>query len=131
MKNLLFSIILLLMITSCASITSNKPQPSLTGTTWVLSDQVKGQSPTLNFEDGKISGNSGCNNYFGPVTIDSNTGSFSAGNIAGTKMMCDNMSVEGNFLKMLNAANKYKINGNTLELYKDGLLLMKLLNTKR
>ncbi|MPN27835.1 hypothetical protein SDC9_175269 [bioreactor metagenome] len=40
-------------------------------------------------------------------------------------MACDNMSVETNFFNMLNEVNKYIVSGNTLELYKDNLLLLK------
>ncbi|WP_435525663.1 META domain-containing protein [Chryseobacterium indoltheticum] len=40
-------------------------------------------------------------------------------------MACANMSVEQNFLDMLNKANKYVVSGNTLELYQDNLLLLK------
>ena len=120
-----------MMFASCASISTPKKQPALTGTNWVLVDQVKGVSPTIVFEEGKISGSAGCNKYFGPVTLDPATGSFSAGELASTKKMCENMSVEDTFLKMLSSANSYKINGTNLELYKDGLILMKLSSIKK
>jgi heat shock protein HslJ len=42
-----------------------------------------------------------------------------------TKMMCSNIGVEQNFMDMMGKANKYVVSGNTLELYKDNLLLLK------
>ncbi|MGZ5197981.1 MAG: META domain-containing protein, partial [Kaistella sp.] len=50
---------------------------------------------------------------------------FSAKNVGATKMACENMEVESNFFSMLNEATKYVVSGNTLELYKGNLLLMK------
>lgn len=129
MKNLLTAAAAGLLLFSCTTLSTSrvgKSQPSIAGSKWVLADQVKGKTPTLNIEDGKITGNAGCNNYFGEAVLEAKTGSFSAGKLGATKMFCDNMSVEDNFLKLLSEANKYVVNGNTLELYKDSLLLMKL-----
>ena len=129
MKNIFLGIFAIVILVSCSSTATVKKsggsQPSIAATNWVLSDNVKGITPTLIIEDGKISGNAGCNNYFGALTSDTSTGSFVAGNVGSTRKMCDNMSVETNFLQMLSQANKYVVNGNVLELYKDGLLLMK------
>ena len=86
---------------------------------------MKGKTPTLNIETDKITGNGGCNSYFGEVLLDATAGNFSAKNIASTKMACADMSAESNFFSMLNEANKYVVNGNTLELYKGNLLLLK------
>ncbi|MEN2435981.1 META domain-containing protein [Weeksellaceae bacterium A-14] len=130
MKNLIFGIMAATVLFSCTATSTvskvGKSQPAISGTKWVLADQVKGKTPTLNIEGTKITGNAGCNNYFGEVVLNASSGGFSAGNVGATKMFCDNMSVEDNFLKMLSEANKYVVNGNTLELYKDGLLLLKL-----
>lgn len=126
MKNyFLFSLIVLFFFASCASIGSSKKQPSLLNTHWTLADQVKGKTPTLKIEQGKVFGNAGCNNYFGELVLDTTTGGFTTDKMGSTRMACDNMSVEDNFLKMIGMVNKYKINGNTLELYKDNLLLLK------
>jgi len=45
-------------------------------------------------------------------------------------MMCNSMSVEQNFMDMVGKANKYVVSGNTLELYKDNLLLLKFNKTE-
>lgn len=122
----------LLAMVGCSTIknssnsASSKAQPSLLNTQWRLEDSVKGKTPTLVIENEKLSGNAGCNNYFGTITLDASNGSFAAKNIGSTRMACPNMQAEANFLKMLNEANRYVSKNGTLELYKDQLLLMKL-----
>lgn len=131
MKNLFLSICTAVVLVSCGTMSSpsaskvGKSQPSLASTKWALADNVKGKVPTLNIEGEKISGNAGCNNYFGTAKVDASTGDFSAGQLGSTRMACDNMSVEQNFMDMIGKANKYVVSGNTLELYKDNLLLLK------
>lgn len=130
MKNLFLSICAAVVLTSCGAMSGSaskvgKSQPSLANTKWTLADNVKGKIPTLNIEGEKLNGNAGCNNYFGTVKLDASTGGFSAGQMGSTRMMCDNMSVEKNFMDMVGKANKYVVSGNTLELYQDNLLLLK------
>lgn len=131
MKNLFLSIGAFAVLASCGTMSSasaskvGKAQPSLVNTKWTLADNVKGKIPTLNIEGEKINGNAGCNNYFGVVQLDPSAGNFTAGQMGSTRMMCDNMNVEKNFMEMVGKANKYVISGNTLELYKDNLLLLK------
>ncbi|ALR30690.1 heat-shock protein HslJ [Chryseobacterium sp. IHB B 17019] len=131
MKNLFLGICTAVVLASCGTMSSSsaskvgKTQPSLAGTKWALADNVKGKVPTLNIDGEKINGNAGCNNYFGTAKVDASTGNFSAGQMGSTKMMCDNMNVENNFMDMMGKANKYVVSGNTLELYKDNLLLLK------
>ncbi|CAA7390132.1 MULTISPECIES: META domain-containing protein [Chryseobacterium] len=131
MKNLFLSICATVVLASCGSMSSassskvGKSQPSLVNTKWTLDETVKGKVPTLQIESEKINGNAGCNNYFGTVKMDMSTGSFLAGQMGSTKMMCNNMNVEQNFLDMISKTNKYVISGNKLELYKDNLLLLK------
>ena len=128
MKNIVMAVAASVMLVSCGSITNivkTSNQPSLENTKWQLAENVKGKVPTLVFESGKISGNAGCNNYFGELTVDSSTGSFSAKNIGSTRMMCDNMATENNYLSMLPKATKYRVSGNSLELYQNNLLLLK------
>ncbi|MDR2206464.1 MAG: META domain-containing protein [Flavobacteriaceae bacterium] len=127
MKKLLL-IFVLAILASCSSVPKNKTktQPSLLNTNWTLAETLRGKKiPTLSIENGRISGNAGCNNYFGEVLLDPTTGNFSVSKVGSTKMACDNMSIEDNFLKLLSQVNKYAVNGNALELYKDDLLLMK------
>lgn len=128
MKNLVLGIAAMAFVASCtttSSTTKTKSQPSIANTKWVLSEQVKGKTPTLNIEGNRVTGNAGCNNYFGELMLDTTAGNFVANNIGSTKMACENMATESNYLKMLSQANKYVVNGNVLELYRDNLLLVK------
>ncbi len=134
MKKYLTAVAVSLIALSCTT-TSGIPkkitnQPVLTGTEWQLADQVKGTVPTIVFEDQKIRGNAGCNRYFGNVTLDPVNGGFSTSNLGSTKMACQNMETEANFLSMLPKANKYRVSGNTLELFDNQLLLLKFQKTK-
>lgn len=131
MKNLFLSICTAAVLVSCGAMAGSsaskvgKAQPSLTGTKWALADNVKGKIPTLNIDGEKINGNAGCNNYFGTAKVDPSNGNFSAGQMGSTRMACENMSVEKNFMDMMGKANKYVLTGNVLELYQDNLLLLK------
>ncbi len=130
MKNIFLSIFAAVVLVSCGSIPGigskvGSSQPSIIDSKWVLADNVKGISPTMVLESGRVNGNSGCNNFFGELVLDATAGNFKANNVASTKKACEDMSVETNFLQMLQEANKYVVSGNTLELYKNQLLLMK------
>ncbi len=70
--------------------------------------------PTLNFNDGKISGNAGCNNYGTTYTLSGNEISF--GMVNSTKMSCANMKIEKAFVSCLSKAKSYKLT-DTLTIY--------------
>ncbi|WP_435525662.1 META domain-containing protein [Chryseobacterium indoltheticum] len=84
MKNLFLSICTFAVLASCGTMKNTssskvgKAQPSIANTKWVLADNVKGQVPTLNVEGSKINGNSGCNKFFGGVTMETASGKFEA-----------------------------------------------------
>lgn len=129
-RNISLAIFTAATIVSCSTMTTSKskvgtPQPNIANTQWTLADNVKGKKPTLMIESARITGNGGCNNYFADLMIDRTVGNFSTKNIGSTKMACPNMSEESNYFSMLGAATKYVVNGTTLELYKDKLLLLK------
>lgn len=75
--------------------------------------------PTITFAalSGRVSGNAGCNNYFGDYTINNNTLTF--GELAATKKMCQKgqMEVENQFLEVMNNVGGYRIQDNVLTLY--------------
>lgn len=131
MKNLFLSISTVAVLASCGTMANSssskvgKSQPSIAATKWVLADNVKGKTPTLNIDGAKVNGNAGCNSYFGTLSTDAASGTFTASQLGSTRMACDNMSVEQNFMSMMQKANKYVVNGTTLELYQDNLLLLK------
>ena len=127
-KNISISLFAAAAMYSCSSMSTSKvgtSQANISNTQWRLADQVKGATPTLVVESGKLTGNAGCNNYFGELSMDPTAGNFSAKNIGSTRKACENMGVETNFLQMLQEANKYVVSGNTLELYRGNLLLLK------
>lgn len=130
MKNLFLSISCAVLMASCGAVPGlgsrvGSAQPSIIDSKWVLAENVKGQTPTMVLESGRIQGMGGCNNYFGELVLDATAGNFDANNIATTRKACDEMSVEMNFVQMLQEANKYVVSGDNLELYKDQLLLLK------
>lgn len=128
MKNIFLSLFVAATLVSCTTMSKSKvgsTQVSLASTQWTLADNVKGSKPTLVVEAGKLTGNAGCNNYFGELSIDETAGNFSAKNVGSTRKMCDNMEVETQFFSMLKEADKYVVNAGVLELYKGNLLLMK------
>jgi len=131
MKNLFLSICTVAFLASCGTMANSssskvgKSQPPISATKWVLADNVKGKTPTLNIDGTKVNGNAGCNSYFGTLSTDAASGTFTASQLGSTKMACENMSVEQNFMSMMQKANKYVVSGTTLELYQDNLLLLK------
>lgn len=134
MKKIVLGLLGAAIMASCGAVgnTSNiskvgTVQASLVNTQWVLNDSsVVGKKPTLIVEsDNKVSGNAGCNNYFGNLSLDATAGNFDAKQIGSTRMSCNNLATEFSYLKMLNEVNKYVVSGNTLELYRDNLLLLK------
>ena len=100
---------------------------SLEGNTWTLTSFMEGddvQSPIQNttltayFEDGNISGNAGCNNYFGGYTVDGNEINISKA-LGSTMMYCEPeevMQQEAQYLEMLGNVTTYAIEENQLTL---------------
>lgn len=84
----------------------------------VSSSSIQAAQQTLSFSnDGKISGNAGCNEYFANYEIDSNKLSFSA--IGSTKMFCGDglMAEETAFLLALEKAASYRISADSLQIF--------------
>jgi heat shock protein HslJ/uncharacterized lipoprotein NlpE involved in copper resistance len=72
--------------------------------------------PTIHITEGRISGNTSCNNYFASVLLYNNIIKLQSP-IVTTKMMCDKMDVENQFIEMLNKVKTYDIKSNVLTLY--------------
>lgn len=84
----------------------------------VASSSIQAVQQTLSFDnDGKISGNAGCNDYFANYEVDGNKLSFSA--IGSTKMFCGDglMAEETAFLTALEKADNYRITGDLLQIF--------------
>lgn len=71
--------------------------------------------PTLEFTEGKVSGNAGCNKYSADYTTEGN--SISIGLAMATKMYCTNMNIEKAFFNCLQKAATYKISTGQLIIY--------------
>lgn len=66
--------------------------------------------------DGKVTGNAGCNGYFGSVIIDGEAMSF--GNLGATRKLCPEptMTQEGELLEALDSTRGYRLEADSLEL---------------
>ena len=111
------------------------PVPSipLEGPQWQLTTIVNGDTAmsllantevTAKFDGERISGSTGCNNYFGPYTLKGNTISF--GVLGSTMMACEEeiLAQESNYLSLLETVTEANINGDQLSLvYPKGELI--------
>jgi heat shock protein HslJ len=92
----------------------------LDGTAWTLVSWTHAADLpvvpiTMQFEDGSLHGSSGCNNYFGPVTLD-DTG-FTTGPMATTMMYCpDTAEAEDTYLGLLETVDGWNMDGDHLVL---------------
>ena len=87
---------------------------SLAGTSWRAfsvdgAAPVAGREPTIAFTEDRITGTTGCNQYFGGYTYDDGTIGFSP--IGMTMMACDDAvgEVESSFTKALGGASEAAI----------------------
>ena len=120
-----------LMISACAS--QGTSATSLIGS-WKLTAYGSADAPTpatadreanLTFEeDGSVSGNSGCNSFGGTYTIKGDQVTFSQ--LISTLMACGDpvMEQEGAIYQVLTDTASFKIEGNTLTLTKDDIVLV-------
>jgi len=102
------------------------PEFDLEGKNWTLNSSIDGETEqmpiqnttiTAHFEDGEITGNAGCNNYFGGYTVDGNE--ITIGVLGSTMRNCDPeevMQQEYQYHEMLGNVTTYTIEGNQLTL---------------
>jgi len=115
-------VLTIVFISGCTHIGHSSDTPLL-DTTWNLSElfnekiQYSGSKiPHLRFEEERVSGNDGCNNFFGGYTLDGNSLKF--GMLGSTRMACPHIEgFEMIFNTMLSITTRYLINGNKLELF--------------
>jgi heat shock protein HslJ len=80
--------------------------------------------PYALFEDGVISGSTGCNNYNGGYETDG--GSMTIGPLAATRMFCEaTADQEIAYFVLLNQVDSYKVSGNDLTLSSGDTVLIK------
>ena len=135
MMKYFYSVAALLLVLGCAD-TEQTSQAPLLGTTWNLAEmnnekiQHPGpQIPHLRFEAEKVTGNDGCNNFFGGYTLDGNSLKF--GMLGSTRMACPQIKdFDMEFNKMISATNRYRISGDRLELFENDERLASFLATE-
>lgn len=128
--NIASFVILTIFFVSCSS--SKKVVNPLINDIWIL-EFIKGadynpktetnERPTIeiHLKDNTVTGNTGCNNMSGNVTIEEDQITFS--DIITTKKFCSD-SIEQEFLIALGMVNNYKIEKMKLHLYQDEEELM-------
>ena len=127
MKKIISLAAMLILSLSCSnvSVAGKKDNVQLNNTSWVLEENSKTNAGiTLEIAKGRVSGFSGCNNYFSEL-ITHPKGTFQVKSIGATRMLCDSIPVEEDYLNLLEKVNKYVISETSLELYKDNVLLLK------
>jgi len=114
-----------LFFTACTDgdfLQTSKPNVSLTNTYWKAMIFYDRKVPVVTKEahikfdkDLRINGMLGCNNFFGSYIEENKNLSFSQ--IGSTRMMCQNITTENTFSKVLQETKTYKIDGETLHFY--------------
>lgn len=89
----------------------------INGSAVVLTEE-RGDYPFIGFEatTGKVYGNSGCNRIMGGFDTSVKAGNIDLGNLAGTRMMCPDMTLETNVLNALKNVKGYKKMGQKMAL---------------
>ncbi|WP_159018968.1 META domain-containing protein [Algibacter sp. L3A6] len=127
MKRLSTLLFAMLLITSC----ENKPNAEkLSGEFHIVSLDKNSELPenltiTFDTEAKKISGFSGCNNFFGSFTI--TDGGLQFGQMGSTRKMCAGGAnkIESEMLQLLSKVNTFSFENNTLNLKADDAILLK------
>lgn len=129
MKTLSFAITGLtaaLLVTACSrSMSPTGNNHSLEGNSWKLTrlSNLSGELPktakevTMRLDSGRVSGNGGCNRYFGSYSLNGSSVKFNG--VASTKMFCQGaMEVEDGLMQTINNTDGYYIRGKWLALLK-------------
>jgi heat shock protein HslJ len=121
----------LFVLASCST-PKNQTDPAalLYGKDWTVT-QLNGQvivpsssyrTPFLRFEKGKVHGNAGCNSLNATIRL-GEPSQLHFGPLMTTKMACDSMQTETDFLSALGEADHFSITNNKLQLLKGELVL--------
>jgi len=132
MKKYAYLIFAIVFISGCTHTGQSGNAPFL-DTSWNLielfSEKIQysgSKTPHLRFEAERVSGNDGCNNFFGGYTLDENSLKF--GLLGSTRMACPHIEgFEIAFNKMLSMTTRYRITGNRLDLFADEKIIASFL----
>lgn len=120
----------LTLTTASGAVLEFEPEPTMTleGHTWNVNDYNNGRQAvvsllpntqiTLSFEKGAVSGSAGCNTFRATSSVQGNR--IKIGPAATTRMMCaeDVMGQERAFLKALESATRWAIEGGMLDMHR-------------
>ncbi|WP_420645390.1 META domain-containing protein [Candidatus Leptofilum sp.] len=123
-------VICVIFLTACAG--ANRDNVAqLEGKTWTLtaydnSQPIAGHQPTILFEDGEISGSTGCNHYGGTYQSENDTIQFEQ--IFSTEMAClepvELMEQERLYLEALTMVSRYELENEILTFFSDSNSLL-------
>ena len=121
----------LLMLHSCATRkTSGGTNAGLEGKKWELvsADGLTAGDPAPYVEfgskAGELRGKGGCNGFGGNYSVKGDE--IKIEGIIGTKMACDQLTIENAFFKAMESSDRFKVAGNTLRLYQGKKLVATL-----
>lgn len=125
---MILSVVALLMVTSVGAFAQNA---DLASRHWYLTElhgKLVGETKAyleISPDAGRFSGNAGCNRMFGAVKVAARNINFSG--TGTTRMMCADpaMKIEGEFTKTLEGATRYRISGDTLNIYSRDRVVIK------
>jgi len=119
-KLLILLTLIAFLLSACGSFGTD----SLNGTGWKLvamgdSTPVSGATLTITFENGQVSGHSGCNSYGGTYQVHGDKLEF--GQMMSTLMACADASMmeqESTFMRFLGDAQRFEIVDGQLNIYR-------------
>ncbi len=134
-KTILFifaALTVFIMMSSCCNCRTyqKKYGRPLVGTTWRMTqfegravEGSNGDSYQILFSpDGRFSGRGDCNRLMGSYVY-SSRGTINIDNVASTRMMCPNQQGEDEFIRVLDEATNYQLDGPYLYFFLDAELL--------
>ena len=124
-KILILGLLCISLLSACG-ISNPFGRDPLQGTSWDLvtingHPPVRGSHITISFENGRVSGNSGCNNYGGEYKVSGDR--IEIGVLETTLMACADpamMDQEGTFTRFLGEAERFEITAGKLQLFAAG-----------
>ena len=119
LRSAIIAYIVVVLLSGCGGMTDQSAQ--LAGTTWRLiainkHTPIDGTNPTIQFEDGLVSGQASCNSFGGNYQVAGDEIKFDG--LFMTEMYCMEpegaMDQEMEYLGMLGSATRFEINGDQL-----------------
>jgi len=113
MKKILIGLLVVLALTACAGKTSVSIQGEWKLVSYNQVPAVPNVETSIEFKDGQLSGNVGCNGFGGDYTVDGTTITF--GPVMSTMMFCNDVAQqEAGTLAVFHEKTTFVLDGNTL-----------------